>query len=427
MRLFRTIVAAFMLVAGSVASAQAAPSPQLRSRAQGLVQLFNATRKPEQMFSPAFLAAVPAAQVNAISQQLKGQLGAARSVAKIEASSANAGTVLLNFEKGTLQLRMNVGAMPPHLIEGLLVTGTQVRGDSLAAVAAELRTLPGQTSLAVARLRDGPPISMIAHEAARPLAIGSTFKLFLLAELTRSIKTGERSWSDVVKLDRRSLPSGFLQTWPEGAPMTLYSLAALMISQSDNTATDTLLHVLGRERVEQLLPALGVKAPERNRPFLSTLEAFALKAIADSESFAVDWESRNEAGRRALLLAWKDIKPEQVQSDRLGTKPLRIDTIEWFASADDLVRTMDWLRLNGGKEAMDILAINGGIGSAAASGVLYLGYKGGSETGVMNMTFLVRGKSGQSYAVSGGWNDARAAVDESRFVALMRRAVSLLP
>jgi hypothetical protein len=87
---------------------------------------------------------------------------------------------------------------------------------------------------------------------------------------------------------------------------------------------------------------------------------------------------------------------------------------------------MDWLRLNGGKEAIDILAINPGIGSAAASNVAYLGYKGGSETGVMNMTFLVRGKSGQWYAVSGGWNDARAAVDENRFVGLMRRAVSLL-
>ncbi len=48
---------------------------------------------------------------------------------------------------------------------------------------------------------------MAAHEAARPLAIGSTFKLFLLAELSRSIHAGERKWTDVVPLDRRSLPS----------------------------------------------------------------------------------------------------------------------------------------------------------------------------------------------------------------------------
>jgi beta-lactamase class A len=421
MGLLRTIIAALLLTVGSAGWAEATPSAQFRTRAEGLVGLFNGKTKAEALFSPAFLAAVPAAQVNAISQQLRGQLGAARKVAKIEASSATAGVVFLDFEKGILQLRMNIAPSPPHLIEGLLVTGTQVKGDSLAAVAAELKTLPGQTSFAVARLGEGAPVTEIGHEAARPLAIGSTFKLFLLAELSRSIKAGERSWGDVVKLDRRSLPSGFLQGWPEGAPMTLYSLAALMISQSDNTATDTLLHVLGRERVEQLLPALGLKAPERNRPFLSTFEAFALKA-ADPAA----WAGAEEAKRRALLADYAKLRPSDIALEKLGGGPKRIDTIEWFASADDLVRTMDWLRLNGGKEVMDILAINPAIGSAAATGVDYLGYKGGSETGVMNMTFLVRGKSGQYYAVSGGWNDVRAAVDESRFVGLMRRAVSLL-
>ena len=421
MRAARAALAALLLLIGNAAWAQAGGSAQFRGRAESLVQLFNGVKKPEQLFSPAFLAAVPAAQVNAISQQLKGQLGAARKVAKIEASSATAGVVFLDFEKGVLQLRMNIGASAPHPIEGLLVTGTQTKGDSLAAVAAELKRLPGQTSFAVARLGDGAPVTTVGHEAARPLAIGSTFKLFLLAELSRSIKAGERSWGDVVKLDRRSLPSGFLQSWPEGAPMTLYTLAALMISQSDNTATDTLLHVLGRERVEQLLPALGLKAPERNRPFLSTFEAFALKA-ADPAA----WAGADEAKRRALLADYAKLGPSQIALEKLSGGPKRIDSIEWFASADDLVRTMDWLRLNGGKEAIDILAINPGIGSAAASNVAYLGYKGGSETGVMNMTFLVRGKSGQWYAVSGGWNDARAAVDENRFVGLMRRAVSLL-
>lgn len=423
MKAVRAAFAALLLMFSHGAWTQGPDSVQLRMRAEELVQLFNGTKKPEQIFSPAFLGAVPAAQVSAISQQLKGQLGAPRAVVRIEASSATAGMVFLDFEKGVLQLRMNVGASPPHLIEGLLVTGTQMKGDSLAAVAAELGKLPGQTSLAIARLGDGAPAGITAHEAAQPLAIGSTFKLFLLAELSRSVKAGERSWSDVVKLDRRSLPSGFLQGWPEGAPMTLYSLAALMISQSDNTATDTLLHLLGRERVERLLPALGLKAPERNRPFLSTLEAFALKSGAGGAG----WAGADEAKRRALLADLAKLTPGQIPLEKLSGGPKQIDKIEWFASADDLVRTMDWLRLNGGREAMDILAINPGIGSAGATGVAYLGYKGGSETGVMNMTFLARSKSGHWYAVSGGWNDSRAAVDESKFVGLMRRAVSLLP
>ena len=49
-------------------------------------------------------------------------------------SSPTSGTLSLAFERGTLQLRMNVGTAPPHLIEGLLVTGTQIKGDSLTTV-----------------------------------------------------------------------------------------------------------------------------------------------------------------------------------------------------------------------------------------------------------------------------------------------------
>jgi beta-lactamase class A len=35
----------------------------------------------------------------------------------------------------------------------------------------------------------------------------------------------------------------------DGIALTLHSLASLMISASDNTATDLLLHVVGRENV----------------------------------------------------------------------------------------------------------------------------------------------------------------------------------
>src|SRR5690606_39753601 len=44
-----------------------------------------------------------------------------------------------------------------------------------------------------------------------------------------------------------SLPTGILQEWPVGTPMTIQSLATLMISISDNTATDVLLRVAGRD------------------------------------------------------------------------------------------------------------------------------------------------------------------------------------
>jgi beta-lactamase class A len=420
------IALAFVLVATSAAAwAQAPVSPAFRAKAEALVALFRGRTVPEQLFSKAFLAQVPAAQVNAISKQLNDQLGQARAVSKIEARSTTTGSVILQFERGTLQLNLAVAAAAPHPIEGLLITGTELKGDSLAGVAMELKALPGQTSFAVAKLGSADPLLLASNEPGRAMAIGSAFKLFLLAELSRSVAAGERKWSDVARLDRRSLPSGFLQTWPKGAPLTFYSLAALMISQSDNSATDTLLHALGREKVEALLPTLGIKAAERNRPFLATMEAFALKAGPNAEA-RNGWPKKQEAERRSMLPSLAATPPDGIDPAKLTGAPNAIETVEWFASAEDLVRTMDWLRRNGGPEALEILAINPGIGSGMASQYDYLGYKGGSEVGVINMTFLVRSKAGGWHAVSGSWNNPKAPVDEQKFGALMTRAVSQL-
>ena len=77
------------------------------------------------------------------------------------------------------------------------------------------------------------------------LGIGSAFKLYVLAELVRAVNDGERQWADVVALDSdvMSGPSGVLQGWPTGTPMTLQTLATLMIYISDNTATYNLVRV----------------------------------------------------------------------------------------------------------------------------------------------------------------------------------------
>ncbi|WP_373047449.1 serine hydrolase [Vulgatibacter sp.] len=79
----------------------------------------------------------------------------------------------------------------------------------------------------------------------------------VVAELVRATEAGERRWDEVVRLapEAYSLPSVLLQDWPAGAPVTLQTLATLMISRSDNTATDQLVHLLGRERIEAMLVA----------------------------------------------------------------------------------------------------------------------------------------------------------------------------
>ncbi|HEX8365135.1 MAG TPA: serine hydrolase [Allosphingosinicella sp.] len=422
-RLLLALAALLGLVSPAAPAAAQQPSPELARRAAELVPFFRGEGDPAALFSPRFLAAVPRPQLDAVTAQIRSAHGAVRRLVRIEPRSVAAGVVLLEFERATLRFNMTLEPAAPHRIDGLLLAGTELPGDSFSAIVEELRRLPGAVSFAAARLAEAP-VMLAEHDAERPLAIGSAFKLFILAELDRSIRSGERRWTDVVRAERRA-PSGPLQYWPRAAPVTLHTLASLMISLSDNSATDNLLHVVGRERVEALMPTLGVRAPERNRPFLSTLEAFLLKTAQDE--LLQSWLRGNEAERRGILagrLATLGI--DDIDGARIGAAPAQIDTIEWFASAGDLVRTMDWLRRNGSDESRDILAINPGLGRTVAGEFAYLGYKGGSEPGVINMTFLVRNRAGIWHAVAGSWNNSAAAVEDARFLALMTRALQLV-
>ncbi len=420
---WRSIVLLLALIAAPPLQA-AEPSPELRARAAELVALFKGEAEPERLFSPAFLRQVPPSEVNAISGRLQASHGGVRGLESVEARGSAGASVALDFESAVVRFDMVIEPVAPHRIAGLVVAGVESKAESVGAVFGELVGLPGEVSLAASRLEEAGPVDFLTQKAGRPLAIGSTFKLFILAELARAVKAGERRWTDVVPLTSRSLPSGLLHDWPKGSPLTLHSLATLMISRSDNSAADTLLALLGRDKVEQVLPLVGVAEPERNRPFLSSREAFALK-LGDP-ALPAQWAAADEAGRRALLPRLGAIDPATLDPARLTGAPNAIGSAEWFASPADLVRTLDWLRRNGDSTLLDILAVNPGLGRSAADRFAYLGFKGGSEPGVISMSFLVRRKAGNWIALSVGWNNPAEPLDEAKFIALVARLVALM-
>jgi hypothetical protein len=331
----------------------------------------------------------------------------------------------VRYERAIVHMQLAVEPAAPHLISGLLLTGADMVGDTMAAVLAEFGALPGQVNFAIARLGDGAPVLTSSLAPDRVLATASTFKLFILGELSRQVQAGQRHWSDVVNIDRSSFGGGTIVGFPRGAPVTLHTLASLMISVSDNSATDILLHVAGRENVERTMAAMGVRDPARNRPLLSTLELGLIKS-APATSLAL-WQQADEATRRQLLA--NDYAATDASGINIGLfagNPVRIDTVEWFASASDFVRVMDWLRLHADPTAKAILAISGGLPEQARAALNYAGFKGGSEPGVANLTYLVQTRSGAWYALSAGWNNPAAPVDTNLLAGLAARAIQLL-
>jgi hypothetical protein len=194
-----------------------------------------------------------------------------------------------------------------------------------------------------------------------------------------------------------------------------------MISVSDNAATDELIRVLGRDAVEQKLATIGHSAPDKALPLLTTVEAFALKS---NSALRTRFEQASEEQQRDILVnEAAALGYDRIDLSQLGSGPVAINSIEWFASPADIALLMNHLRHIDSKTAFDILAVNRGIAPASAAKWQYFGYKGGSEPGVISMSFLAQSKAGDWYAISGSWNNPAAEVDNAAFAALMGRLV----
>lgn len=402
------------------ASANAQVPPALKARVDALPALINGTGDFEDFFAPAFKAHIPKAQFDQIGPQLKAQYGAVTKVEKVTPASPYAATVELGFEKGIAVVEIVIDPTPPHRVTGLIFSRVEPRGDSTAKIEAEIRALPGTAAFGIYALGDGvTPVTELA--GSQPMPIGSAFKLWILAEATRQVNAGMRKWSDVVTLNERSMPSGITQRWPKGAPVTLHTLATLMISISDNTATDALLHALGRDKVDAMVAQTGVADPAATLPLLTTMELFQLKVPANAD-LAAQWKGADLNGRRKLLIDNRTrLAATRIDPSMFADKPLALD-VEWFATPRDEAAVLNWLRTNGGQEALAILAVSPGTASAALFD--YVGFKGGSEPGVIYTSWLVKTKKGNWYAVTGGWVRKDSAVDERGFAMLMSRLLT---
>jgi beta-lactamase class A len=357
------------------------------------------------------------------------QNGAVTGVEKITAASPTTGTIDIGYEKAVVSMTMTIEDGPPHKIIGLQITGLKARGDSAAKLDSDFRALTGRSGILVRRLNDPDPRAppLLSIKAGESFAIGSAFKLWVLAEASRATAAGERRWSDVVPLGQKSLPSGMTQNWPSGSLVTLQTLATLMISISDNTATDTLARALGRSKVDAAVVMTGHSRPDLTTPVLTTNEAFALKIDANADLRRA-FVGGSIAERRKILNAnQRRLATDALPLAKFAAGPLFIDQIEWFASPLDLSNTLDWFRRAAGPEVRAILAVNPGIAQGDAARFAYVGYKGGSEVGVISMNLLIQTKSGIWYSVTASWNDTAVGVDEFRFISLVSRAVALIP
>ncbi|KQR41317.1 serine hydrolase [Deinococcus sp. Leaf326] len=381
------------------AQAQAAPDltqAQLTQAAALLTRLFTGERFDPALFAPDFLEAVPAEQLGALRAGLTASLGA------FVRAEPRGQTWVLVYERGTVPV-LAFTADAQSRVTGLRLGGVVPRLGTLEEARAAFATLPGQVSVLVQEA--GRPTPLLDLNAGRLLAVGSTFKLAILGEVQAQVRAGRLGWDSEVQLTDalRSLPSGTLQDAPAG-PYRVSNLAAHMIRDSDNTATDLLLNAVGRE---------GVEARLGQRAIPSTRELFALKNPANAELLRAYRTAGLDVAARRAVLARAATAPLPAQG---WETPTALDA-EWY------VNTARLCRLMADVAGLEATGLNPGV--ATPGDFARASFKGGSEPGVLNLTTQVTTKGGRTLCVSATWNRPEA-LDESAFVGLYAATLNLL-
>ncbi|WP_108790757.1 serine hydrolase [Erythrobacter sp. Alg231-14] len=393
----------------------------LEIRAEHVVAIFNGEMDPQDVFTDGFLAQVPPAMLNATIQQWLAQYGAAQSVDNLGPVSDTRTALAIRMERAIARGGMAIDPDDDNRISELIFQSFDPINDTVEKIESDLAALPGTVSAWFGPLDGGTPT--VAVNADAQMALGSTFKLYVLAALSREVAQGKRNWDDRVDLSVSSFPSGMMQDWPQGSPVTLHTLASLMISISDNTATDQLIAILGRDAVFQAMVDSGHSAPELNDPFLTTRELFMLKG---GPAGRLKTYAQGDAELRLQILEGIEDNPVSIGDigAAFASGPNTID-VEWFGNAADLTSLFRFMRENGEETAFQIMGINPSMTASTRSQWDYAGYKGGSEPGVLNLTWLVTDNAGQDHALVLSWSNSEASLTNDDLERIAERILNL--
>ena len=156
-------------------------------------------------------------------------------------------------------------------------------------------------------------IAAVRPELALP--IGSVFKLYVLGAVATAIDEETLTWDQPVVIhdELDSLPSGITHDEPAGSTLTVEELARRMIAISDDAATDHLIDLVGRDRVEAALSVFGHS--DQPHPLLRARRAVIGVRLGD--------RSRCRARTAARSLVRNATMAGGAVALRLATGPLR--------------------------------------------------------------------------------------------------------
>ena len=384
-------------------------TPAGRQAAWVLAQMDpDAETSPDELterFSAGFLEAIPTGTLLGIFDQLRA--AAPWTPVDVEHSEP---AIRVTLTSAAQDVAMDLKVDAEGLIEGLFFGEAPPVRDpatSWEGLVDEVEGMAARTSLLVATVsadgrcvpREGMPAGSAAGER---LPIGSMIKLYVLGAVVDAVGAGNLTWATPLTVtdDVRSLPSGRLQDEPAGTRVSVQEAAELMISISDNTATDLLIHAVGRDAVEQALTDMGHSDPAVNVPLATTRELFWV-GWGGGPALRERWAGADEAARRAILHEVPSGNLD-VDLEGMGSTVVWPSDVDWFATAQDLcaahVALAERAGTPQGAPVADILSANPGV-EADLGQWPYVAFKGGSSVATMGGAWYARPDDGEAVVV----------------------------
>ena len=142
-----------------------------------------------------------------------------------------------------------------------------------ASVTRLLRDEPGFFAIAVQDLHT----NQLWQFQSQPMRSASLIKLFIMAEAFAQIDTGQLNPSDRLAFAEsdRVGGAGLLQELPAGTNRTVLELIELMITESDNIATNLLIDRLGMDRINDRIRSLDCQDSILSRKMMDFAAAAA--------------------------------------------------------------------------------------------------------------------------------------------------------
>jgi beta-lactamase class A len=165
----------------------------------------------------------------------------------------------------------------------LLFAAAASAGAQTSPVASELRgkfekrvqeiaaRVDGVVGYAIVDLTSGERIGHLEHET---FPTASAIKLAIVYELFKQAGEGKVRLDEVVTLDRRQAVGGTGVLVEMGTPtLSIHDYAVLMVTLSDNTATNVLIDRLGMDKIAARMQGLGLPGTRLRRHMMDTAAA----------------------------------------------------------------------------------------------------------------------------------------------------------